>query len=152
MYKPVLYLDTSVIGGAFDAEFQIYSRAIIRKIMDGFMLGAISNLTLEELIGAPHNVRQYFESIPTECIRILPLNDDVEILAQAYLDKKILSMQYSDDALHIAIATYYKTDVLISWNFKHIVNYNKIKLFNAVNMEHGFQPLEIRSPMEFTDE
>jgi len=45
-----------------------------------------------------------------------------------------------------------KVDVLVSWNFKHIVNINRIRKYNAVNLKYGYQPLEIRSPREVLDE
>jgi hypothetical protein len=67
------------------------------------------------------------------------------------MDKKIVSEQYRSDALHIAIATILKVDVLVGWNFKHIVNLNKIKLFNAVNLEEGYSTLEIRTPLEVVE-
>lgn len=52
------------------------------------------------------------------------------------------------DALHVALATIAKVDVLVSWNFKHIVNLGRIRLFNGVNLEQGYGPLEIRTPRE----
>ena len=69
-------------------------------------------------------------------------------LTQKYMDEKIISEQYRNDALHIAIATISGVDVLVSWNFKHIVNLNKIKLFNSVNLKEGYNLLEIRTPLE----
>ena len=75
---------------------------------------------------------------------------EVEELARAYLARKILSERFSDDARHIACATVAEADVLVSWNFKHIVNLQKIRLFNAVNIELGYKPIEIYSPMEVT--
>lgn len=52
------------------------------------------------------------------------------------------------DALHVALATIGRVDVMVSWNFKHIVNLNRIRLFNAVNLEQGYGLIEIRTPME----
>ena len=69
-------------------------------------------------------------------------------LAQKYLDDNIVSENCRGDALHIAIATVIGVDVLVSWNFKHIVNLNKIKLFNSVNFREGYNMLEIRTPRE----
>ena len=50
--------------------------------------------------------------------------------------------------MHIAIATIYNADVLASWNFKHIVNLNRIRLYNSINMRIGYKILEIRTPRE----
>lgn len=52
--------------------------------------------------------------------------------------------------LHIALATVADIDVLVSWNFKHIVRLDKIRIFNAVNLELGYKQLQIYSPREVT--
>lgn len=61
---------------------------------------------------------------------------------------RIVSPKYADDAVHIALATAAEVDLLVSWNFRHIVHYEKIRLFNAVNLERGYKPLQIYSPRE----
>jgi hypothetical protein len=68
------------------------------------------------------------------------------------MDQKIVSQKYYGDALHIAIATVIGVDVLVSWNFKHIVNLDKIKLFNSVNLKEGYSILEIRTPREVIED
>ncbi len=65
-----------------------------------------------------------------------------------YINEKILGVASMDDAYHIAIATVNRIDVLLSWNFKHIVNWDKIRLFNAINMKNGYPSIDIRSPKE----
>jgi len=57
-------------------------------------------------------------------------------------------MQCRADALHVPLATVSGSDVLVSWNFKHLVNLGRIRLFNAVNLEMGYHSIEIRSPKE----
>ncbi|MDR1932213.1 MAG: hypothetical protein LBQ57_05220 [Spirochaetales bacterium] len=69
-------------------------------------------------------------------------------LTEKYMDEKIVNENYRSDALHIAVATVLGVDVLVSWNFKHIVNLDKIRLFNSVNMREGYNILEIRTPQE----
>jgi hypothetical protein len=64
------------------------------------------------------------------------------------MDEKIINEKYRSDALHIAVATVSGVDVLVSWNFKHIVNLNRIKLFNSINLKEGYNLLEIRTPLE----
>ena len=76
------------------------------------------------------------------------VSDEMIKLAEKYLELKIVSENYYGDALHIAIATVLCVDLLVSWNFKHIVNLNRIKLFNSVNLREGYGILEIRTPME----
>ena len=69
-------------------------------------------------------------------------------MAEAYQERGIINPRYYDDGTHIALATRAEVDLLVSWNFKHIVHFEKIRLFNAVNLERGYKPLQIYSPRE----
>ena len=95
--------------------------------------------------GAPDYVINNLNTIDYE---IHQITDEMYELAQKYLDDNIVSEKYRGDALHIAIATVIGVDVLVSWNFKHIVNLNKIKLFNSINFRERYNMLEIRTPRE----
>ena len=66
--------------------------------------------------------------------------------------QKAVSEKYLLDAQHIALATINHVDVLISWNFKHIVNLRRIQLYNSINLKYGYSLLEIRSPREVINE
>lgn len=147
MKKLRVYLDTSVIGGCFDKEFESESNQIIKNVNLGIFEGVISVITVSELIEAPDFVKNLFSDL-SENLTILELNDDVVKLSNEYLNNKVVTEKYKEDALHIAFATIYNIDVLVSWNFKHIVNLNKIKQFNSINISQGYHILEIRSPKE----
>jgi len=82
---------------------------------------------------------------------ILEITEDALELSEEYLNRKILTSKFRDDALHIALASLANVDVLVSWNFRHIVHYEKIRLFNAVNLENGLKPIDIYSPREVTN-
>ena len=69
-------------------------------------------------------------------------------LQQAYTEAKILSVKYSTDALHVALATISQSSLIVSWNFKHIVNFQKIPRYNAVNKLNGYKEIAIYSPLE----
>ena len=69
-------------------------------------------------------------------------------LLSKYRERKILGPKFQNDMLHIALATIANVDVLVSWNFRHIVRLDKIRLFNSVNIECGYKPLMIYSPRE----
>jgi hypothetical protein len=71
-------------------------------------------------------------------------------LLAAYEVHAVLAPRLRADMLHIAVATVAGVDLLVSWNFKHIVRFDKIRLFNAVNLEQGYNPLSIHSPREVT--
>ena len=147
MKKLNVYLDTSVIGGCFDIEFSEDSNKIIEAINIGIYNGVISVITVNELLDAPQNVKNLLTEI-REYLQILEINNEVINLSNEYLNNKVVTDNYKEDALHIAFATVFDVDVLISWNFKHIVNLNKIKQFNSVNLNQGYKILEIRSPKE----
>lgn len=142
-----IYLDTSVIGGCFDDEFRTESNEIFKMIKLGIYDPVISTITINGLINAPKQVNELLATIE-ENLLLLEVNDEVIKLSSEYLKENIITEKFKEDALHIALATVYNIDVLITWNFKHIVNLNKIKLFNAVNLRQGYKELEIRSPKE----
>jgi predicted nucleic acid-binding protein len=146
--KPRVYIDTSVIGGCFDEEFQEWSNKLFDEFINGQMIAVISNITTDELIKAGDNVKNKIKDIPSSNIELVEKNIEINDLAERYIRHKAISGKYSDDALHIATATYYKVDVLVSWNFKHIVNLRRIKIYNAVNLMNGYSTIEIRTPRE----
>ena len=78
----------------------------------------------------------------------MSLTPEVTALANAYLESGVLGRRQQADAAHIAFASSARVDVLVSWNFKHIVNLQKIHMFNAVNVRLGYPALEIRTPLE----
>lgn len=141
-------MDTSVFGGCFDADFVEWSNKLMEEFKSGLKVIVISDLTLKELEEAPQNVRSLVEGIPEEHKEKVILNDEARELARHYIEDGVVSEEYLVDAQHIAIATVNKVDVLLSWNFKHIVNLTKIRLYNSVNLKYGYPLLEIRSPRE----
>jgi hypothetical protein len=70
-------------------------------------------------------------------------------LALQYISEGALGKASRNDAYHIALSSANRIDCLISWNFKHIVNFDKIKMFNGINMRLGYPLIDIRSPLEF---
>ena len=110
----------------------------------------ISYLTDAEIEDAPGEVKIIYEKF-RECRHVfLELDAESIELADTYLEHKILSPKYRDDARHIAMATVADVDVLVSWNFRHIVHFDKIRQFNAVNMGKGYKAIAIYSPKEVT--
>ena len=111
-------------------------------------MAVISDITLDELSDAPEIIRNNFKKIPENNIEILISDNETRKLAKQYILEGAVSKKYYEDALHIAIATINQVSVLASWNFKHIVNLDRIRLYNAVNLKNGYPLLEIRSPRE----
>lgn len=106
----------------------------------------ISDIVLREIEGAPEKVRS--KVVELKEAEIVDMNDEISSLADIYIREEIITPKYYDDALHIATASYYNVDILVSWNFKHIVNYQKIHQFNVVNFREGYPMLEVRNPRE----
>jgi len=141
-----VYIENSVIGGYFDEEFKAPTKKLFELLKNGTYVPVISSHVIAELDnGAPDHVKNNLETLGCEEFEV---SDEMIKLAEKYMEQKIVSENYYGDALHIAIATVLCVDVLVSWNFKHIVNLNKIKLFNSVNLREGYSILEIRTPME----
>jgi len=146
--KSRLYTDTSVIGGCFDKEFSEISIKLIEEFKSGKKRMVLSDLTLQELEDAPLKIKGILNRIPENNKEYLFLNDESKLLAQKYIEDKSISSKFLLDAQHIAISTINRVDVLVSWNFKHIVNLRRIHLYNATNLKFGYPLLEIRSPRE----
>jgi hypothetical protein len=147
----IVYVDSSVIGGCEDAEFASDSLALWERFRVGQYVLVLSEHTVRELRGAPSAVRNHITEIPQENQVVLPDQPEAVTLAEAYLNRGILGPGSYSDALHIALATIRRVDVLVSWNFRHIVNFGRIRLFNGVNLPEGFGSIEIRTPKEVLD-
>ena len=143
-----VYIDTSVLGGCFDDEFEEWSNKLMEEFKLGLKIAVISDLTLKELEEAPTKVRKIIEEIPTVYKEYVTLDNEAKVLARNYIEENVATEDFLVDAQYIAIATVNRIDVLASWNFKHIVNLLKIRLYNAVNLKSGYPFLEIRSPRE----
>ena len=143
-----IYVDTSVIGGCLDEEFQTPSTRLFDRCRKGNALLVISDITLAELASAPAEVRKVVEDVPRTCLELIYQTTESEALAEEYIRQGAVTRKMLADAQHIAVATVAQVDVLVSWNFRHIVNLDRIRAFNAVNLRTGYPLLEIRSPLE----
>ena len=147
--KPRLYIDTSVFGGFFDEEFSAFTKPLFKRFQNGEFKVLYSSLTQEELSFAPENVKELVKSIKVEFTEFIDPTDEAVDLANQYIIEKVVGQISFDDCLHIALATINRADFLLSWNFKHIVNIQKIQGYNAINIKNGYKQLEIRSPRDF---
>jgi predicted nucleic acid-binding protein len=142
-------IDTSVIGGYCDDEFEEPTKRLFDRIQNKDFDIYFSEVNETELVLAPQEVQDVKKLIPPDCYKYLELNDEARILAETYISERALGQASLNDAYHIAIASVNRLDCLVSWNFKHIVNYDKIKLFNSINMKLGYPLIDIRTPLEF---
>ena len=148
--RPRIYTDTSVIGGCEDEEFRDSSRRLVEAFARGELILVLSELALRELETAPDEVRKVLGRVPEVFIESVSLSPEAEELAAAYVEDGALGVGMRADALHIAVATVARVDVLVSWNFRHIVNLKRIHAYNAVNLKRGYPLLEIRTPREIS--
>jgi predicted nucleic acid-binding protein len=145
------YIDTSVIGGVFDTEFEEHSIILMEKIMLGQIKAVISEVTESEIMKARKEIRDYYTSLPKSSIEFVDITEDAVLLADNYIKEKVVGKTSRNDCLHIGIATTNRVDILVSWNFKHIVNIYRIRGYNSVNIKLGFPTLEIRSPKDIVE-
>jgi predicted nucleic acid-binding protein len=143
-----VYTDTSVIGGCFDEEFKEWSNALFQEFILGTKQIMLSDLTLQELELARKEVREKVKEIPEQHLLVIGIEDEAIRLAETYIYEGALTNKSYNDALHIALATLNNSDVLASWNFKHIVNLERIRLYNSINLRLGYRMIEIRTPRE----
>jgi hypothetical protein len=150
MKKSRIYIDTSVIGGCFDEEFATWSNGLMVDFKAGLFRPILSDIVAAEVKDAPDRVREKFKELLAVEHDFIANSQEATELADGYQVRKILPPKYYADCLHIALATVAEADLLVSWNFKHIVRFEKIRLFNSVSLELGYKPLQIYSPREVT--
>ena len=147
--KQRIYLDTSVFGGYFDEEFSEHTIPLFDRLKNNDFTLLFSTVTQDELENAPEKVRNLVKSIRTDSTEFLDTTEESIDLATEYITEKVVGQTSFADCLHIALATINRADFLVSWNFKHIVNIQRIRGYNSINIKNGYKQLEIRSPREF---
>ncbi len=143
-----IYIDNSVVGGCHDEEFEVESIAFFDMARDGKVVLMVSDLLLDELNPAPPEVREVFPSLPQGAIERVETTEEAEALRDAYLAAGVVGPARATDALHVAIASVAEADMIVSWNFKHMVHHEKVRGFHAINMLKGYPLIGIHSPLE----
>ncbi len=146
--KARIYIDTSVAGGYFDKEFSTATKQFFKEANKGKMTLLISSLLENELTDAPAKVRKLISNLNKKNSEPVKHTQQAESLAEKYIEAKVVGKTSVEDCRHIALATVCKADVLVSWNFKHIVNVERINGYNSVNLKHGYTTIDIRTPAE----
>lgn len=146
-----IYIDTSVFGGYFDKEFEKETIPFFKKIFEKQITIIVSEVLELEIYRAPGYIQDFFEGIPVYLLERVELTNEVRNLAEKYILENVVGKTSLADCQHIAMATISKADVLVSWNFKHIVNLERIRGYNSINFREGYQMTEIRTPKEIFD-
>ena len=142
-----VYADTSVFGGVLDEEFDQPSQAFFDQVRERRFRLVTSALVRAELEFAPQEVRHQIEEMLTVA-ELAELSEESLNLRNAYLQAGIVSEKWAGDALHVALATVSNCSAIVSWNFQHIVHFQKISLYNGVNAAKGYPKIAIHSPKE----
>ena len=144
--KQRFYIDTSVWGGVFDKEFDLETTILFDMVKTEQIDCLYSDITERELMKAPEKVWLFFEDFPNK--QKVSITPEALKLAETYVNENVVGNTSFDDCVHIATATIHRADLLVSWNFKHIVNVYRIRGYNAINMKLGYPILNIHSPKE----
>ena len=142
------YLDTSVFGGYYDKEFSAPTVDFFKRISKEKIKLIVSEILTSELENAPERVKNLLNKIPEEQIQRVDVNPESKELAKSYISEMVVGKTSYADCLHIALATLSSADILVSWNFKHIVNIDRIRGYNSVNFKLGYKMIEIYSPLQ----
>ncbi|MEQ9406012.1 MAG: PIN domain-containing protein [Cyclobacteriaceae bacterium] len=146
-----VYIDTSVFGGYFDKEFDEPTKKFFEALKIQNITILVSDILELEIYKAPDRIIELYESLKKN--ERVELTEEARQLAELYISENVVGRTSMADCQHIALATIYKADVLASWNFKHIVNLERIRGYNSINFREGYQMTEIRTPKEiFRDE
>jgi predicted nucleic acid-binding protein len=151
MKQQRIYIDTSIVGGFFDIEFENDTKMLFQRLENKEIIFVISELLREELKSAPERVRNLLDNYSDDSFETVTLTDEAKELADKYIAESVIGRTSLDDCRHIALATINKVDVLASWNFKHIVNLVRIRGYNGVNLKNGYTTIEIRNPKDLVD-
>jgi len=146
--KQRIYIDTSVFGGMFDVEFETETSLFFDMVNAGEIICLYSDITEKELVNAPQKVKDFFENLDSEKKQKVQITPEAFALAKKYVEENVVGQTSFDDCVHIATATINRVDMLISWNFKHIVNVYRIRNYNSINLKMGYPIINIHSPKE----
>jgi predicted nucleic acid-binding protein len=146
-----VYLDTSIFGGIHDQEFSEATNRLFAQIASGRFLPVVSVLVADEMTDAPERVQASYQSVLASA-EALNVDEAALRLRNAYLRAGVVGARWSADALHVALATVAECAIIVSWNFKHIVSFRRIPLYNAVNRVNGYGEIGIFTPQEVIED
>jgi hypothetical protein len=141
------YLDTSVFRGYFDEEFSKPTVSFFERIVRDNIDLIVSEVLTSELENA-RTCQRLIESYSKQSNSVNWRKSGSCKIAKHYISEKVVGKTSYADCLHIALATLSHADILVSWNFKHIVNIDRIRGDNSVNLKLGYKMIEIYSPLE----
>jgi predicted nucleic acid-binding protein len=149
MKKLKIYMDTSLISILFDErspEFMRWTREFW-KALDKYDI-YISDVTIAEIRETQDEELKEKMIKVIEGFNCLEIDEDTEKLADKYVEYGAVPTRYRRDALHIAIATVNHIEILVSWNYRHIVRRRTKEVVRMVNSMLDYPFIEIAAPPE----
>ena len=143
-----VYVDASAVYGAVSQKFGHDTKPFWEAVKSGKIRVIMSDVLADEIARSPQSVREFYRSIPESQTVRVESTDESNALAEQYITEKVVGQSSLSDCKHIALATLANADVLVSWNFKHIVNVDRIRGYNGINMKMGYAQIDIRTPYE----
>jgi len=157
--KLALYLDTSVISFALSEDVSDDDRNITLKLIEeinkGRYEGFISDVVIRELGSTRDAVKRGKLLKLVENMKInevLAVDEESDRVADKYIEEGIIPAVYRDDALHIALTSVEGLDILVSWNFRHLVKHKTRVEVTGVNTLLGYKPIDICTPWEVIED
>ena len=157
MKKLRLYLDTSV-WNFYYADDAPEKKEVTRCFFKNLKLGHYNIYSSSVVVREIENADKKTASDLVSLIKMYPptmldVTGEIDELADVYIAEAVVPEKKRDDALHIAIATVYEMDALVSWNYKHLANLSKKEKVRAVSILQGYlKELEMITHMEVIDD
>ena len=145
--RPRLYLDNSVISAYDDPRFPA-SNWVIDAAKVGRLVLVISDVTMVEHRRAPKDIQDVLRKVPSASIEIIRISEEAYLLAEAFVEARIITYKWLFDASHVAAATIARVDALLSWNKDHFLNENRLVKFNGIIRLRGHREVVIIRPSE----
>jgi len=149
MKKLKIFLDTSVYSAIFDKRDpnrQKMTQDFWNNIGDYEVY--YSEIILEETNAvSDENIKKDMKDLLKEGKNV-KISTEVENLTQVYINEGLIPEKYENDALLIGLTSVYSLDILVSWNFKHLVKRKTRIGVNLINLKNGYKPIEILAPPE----
>jgi len=143
-----IYVDSVAVGGKFNTRLAEQTKPFWDAVERGDIRVIVSDVLAKEAVKAPQRVRDFLDSLPESHVERVVSTPESNALAARYIAEGVVGESSLDDCRHIALATIHRADVLVSWNFGHIVNIDRIHGYNGVDMKLGYPTIEIRTPYE----
>ncbi len=144
-----IYLDTSVISGLLDDRLPERKRATVDfwgRLAEYEV--SVSELTIAEIQATEDPGLRAQMADVVHSFRVLRIEEGARRLAREYVRRGVFSVATTEDALHVAVAVVSRQDMLVSWNFRHLVNRRRRALINEANVLSGYPTIEILAPPE----